>query len=387
MASHPVHANVNGSTKAVIAGLIVAWMGAITAAAASGDIPVPVPKPWNVGSGERPEPSFFKIATGSPGGTYFPIGSALAAIVSHPANSERCGDDERLCGPAGMQAVAQNSDGSVRNILAVNRGEVSSALAQADLVAAARDGRGPFAMPGKQKNVRAIAGLYEESLHLVVAATSDIESVRDLEGARISIGPKASGTHDTARAVLKAFGLGDRALKLSEHDAVEAADGLVAGELDGFFFIGGTPVPVVAQLVEIDAVRLVPIEGPEIAALVKSWPMLHETSVPATAYGTESAIATLGVTALWIVHKDVSEDRVYRITRALWQDDNRDILKASHPIAASMRVDRAVDDLPVPLHPGAAKFYREIGLLPGKPGGEEAGTAPTTGKTDTVRSG
>jgi len=340
------------------------------------DIPIPQPKPWIVETEPRPEPTFFKIATGSPGGTYFPIGSALAAIISHPFNSERCAEDEKLCGPLGMQAVAQNSDGSVRNILAVNDGDVASGLAQADFVAAARDGTGPFAIPGKQKRVRAIANLYLESMHVVVAATLDVESVADLRGHCVSIGPKGSGTHDNALKVLAAFGLGKGTVKLSDTDALEAADQIMAGELDAFFFIGGAPVPLVTQLIDLDAARLLPIAGSEAGVLAEPSPVLQPMILPADVYGTPADVPVLGINALWIVSEEVSEERVYRITQAFWQKGNRQILLSSHPIAATIAIENATAGIPVPLHAGAERFYREAGVLPAEePAGDDTGSS------------
>src|ERR1051326_9101706 len=141
----------------------------------------------------------FVIATGPTGGTYFPVGEASAAIVSHPPGDYRC-EKAGVCGPAGLIASVRTSPGAVSNVLAVNAHTVDAALAQSDVIADAIAGRGAFKSAGAQKHVRVIANLFPEEVHLVVRAAARVKTLPDLRGKRVSIGPGTSGTIVTARA-------------------------------------------------------------------------------------------------------------------------------------------------------------------------------------------
>ena len=147
---------------------------------------------------------FFIIATGPSGGTYFPIGEAIAGLVSHPPGLHRC-DAPGVCGPAGLIASAQTSEGTIANVMDVNAHRVNSGLAQADVIAEAVAGTGDFKKLGPQTHVRVIADLFPEELHLVAAKSAHIASVFDLRNRRVSLGDPASGTIVTARAVLAAW--------------------------------------------------------------------------------------------------------------------------------------------------------------------------------------
>src|ERR1700761_3895080 len=140
----------------------------------------------------------FQIATGSTAGTFFPVGEAIAGLISHPRGVDRC-DSVGVCGPAGLIVSTRTSDGAVDNLLSVNSGDVESALSQSDVIAAAVKGQGPFRKVGPQKHVRVIASLFAEPVHLVVAANSKIKSVADLRGKRVSLGSDGSGVGLTAR--------------------------------------------------------------------------------------------------------------------------------------------------------------------------------------------
>src|SRR5271154_1735609 len=131
---------------------------------------------WGAGRGVADTPPArisFQIATGSPAETFFPVGEAIAGLVSHPPGVDRC-QNEDVCGPAGLIVSTRTSEGAVDNLIAVNRGDVESGLAQSDVIAAAVKGQGPFKKLGPQSHVRVIASLFSEQVHLVVAAKSKI---------------------------------------------------------------------------------------------------------------------------------------------------------------------------------------------------------------------
>ena len=148
----------------------------------------------------------FVIATGPTGGTYFPIGEAIAGIISHPPGVYRC-ERTGVCGPSGLIASARTSPGAVFNVLAVNARTVDAALAQSDVVAEGVSGHGAFRKAGRQEHVRVIAALFPEDVNIVAAKTAHVRSVTDLRGKRVGIGPDTSGTVVTARAVLSAYRL------------------------------------------------------------------------------------------------------------------------------------------------------------------------------------
>ncbi len=314
--------------------------------------------------------TFFTIGTGSIAGAYFRIGDIIAGIISHPRGSVRCQTPER-CGPEGLIAVAQASEGSVRNVVEVNGGIMQTALAQADIVHWASQGREMFAELGGQPNLRVIANLYPETIHLVARSGAGIESLADLVGKTVSIDRRGSGTYADAHLILKAIGLAEPALTLTYLDPDMAATQIETGEIDAFFYTAGAPIDIIASLIEDGHATLVPVAGPAMDALRADHTFLLLTSLPAGTYPEQEALTTLGVGALWIVHKNADANLVYQITRALWHEENRRLLTEGHPLGLLMKPEQATVGVPVPLHPGAKRFYREYGSLTAQAAGPE----------------
>lgn len=298
----------------------------------------------------------FQIATGSTSGTYFPVGQMLAAMISHPPGVGRC-EKEGVCGPPGLLAAAKTSEGSVANARAVNEGRVASAFIQSDVAGAAFKGEGLFKPDGPLTELRAIASLYPELVHLVIAAGTKIESLSDLRRKRVAIDTPGSGTNFTAREILASVKLGEKSVQLVFDGPQKAASRLVAGELDAFFFIGGPPLPVLETLLASGEVALAPLTGDAIAKLVERIPALRRARIPADLYAGVPTTETLAVGALWAVGAGVPDDVVYAITRALWSGANRRFLDSGHPIGRLIRPEIATFNLPIPLHPGAARYY------------------------------
>lgn len=309
---------------------------------------------------------FFIIATGPTGGTYFPIGEAIAGLISHPPGLHRC-QTKGVCGPSGLIASARTSSGAIANVVDVNAHRVNSGLAQSDVVADAVAGTGPFRKLGPQTHVSVIADLFSEDVHLVAAKRAHITSVAQLRGKRVSLGDPGSGTMVTARAVLSAYRIAIWRIRARELSSDVAADALEKGKIDAFFFVGGAPVGLVHDLIARGAATLVPIDGAGRARLLKRSPSLSAARIEAGRYPGVGAIETVSVHALWVVNADEPNDEVYAVTRALFNPANRALLDQSHPIAKQIRLDTAASDLPAPLHPGAQRFYREAGKLPRLP--------------------
>jgi TRAP transporter TAXI family solute receptor len=299
----------------------------------------------------------FAIATGPSSGTYFPAGEIIAGLVSHPPGVDRC-SRASVCGPEGLIAAAQTSPGSYANVLSVNTGRVDSALAQSDVVAQAVRGDGVF-RGKKQTHVRVIAALFPEDIHIVARAKLHIASVADLRGKRVSIGALGSGTAVTARMVLAAYR--PRHVQISTDSADSAAQKLQAGKIDAFFFVGGAPVPLVRALISSGQALLVPIDGPARDRLIADGQGFAADTIPASAYGAGTGVATLSVQSLWIVNDQEPADIVFALTRALFNPANRSMLNDGPHSVGLISVDRATQDLPALLHPGAERFYKEAG--------------------------
>jgi TRAP transporter TAXI family solute receptor len=264
----------------------------------------------------------------------------------------------------GLIAVAQSSTGSVANVEAIQAGEIESGFAQSDVAYAAFTATGPFAGKAPADRLRALANLYHESVHLVVRADSDLHAVTDLKGRRVSLDAEGSGSIVDARLVLAAFGLSEADLEASYTPLAASIDRMRDGELDAFFLTAGWPVPAVLELAGSTGIRLLPIAGPEVDRLLAGHPFLMPRTIPADAYPGVTATPTVAVGAEWLVGRDLADALVYGLCAALWSPSARTKLDAGHPRGSSIRLATALAGIAIPLHPGAARYYREHGLLP-----------------------
>jgi TRAP transporter TAXI family solute receptor len=143
----------------------------------------------------------------------------------------------------------------------------------------------------------------------------------------------------------------------------EAAEALVQGRIDAFFMVGGYPVPAISDVANSTAIRLVPLPRSIGEKLAEKYSFLHLDTIPAGTYpGVEEDVPTLSTTALWIVRADIDADLIHAITKALWSDATRHLLDGTHPVGKRIRLSTALEGVTVPLHPGAAQFYREAGV-------------------------
>ena len=305
----------------------------------------------------------FVIATGPTDGTYFPIGQAIAGLISHPDGVERC-DAAGACGPKGLIASVQTSAGSIENVTDVNSGRAASGLAQSDVVSEAVTGQGPFRKSGPLKHLAVIAALFPEEVHVIASTKSRIKAIAQLKGKRVSLGDTDSGTALTASAVLHAWRIPEWRLKVHHMTSDQAAAALDKGQIDAFFFVGGAPVGLVADLIQRHRAVLVPIDGAGRKRLLAEQHTLSADVIPASTYAGAPATQTVSTRALWVVNESQPNDVVYGVVRALFNPLNRTRLDQSHPSAKLIRLDAAATDLPAPLHPGAARYYREMGKRP-----------------------
>jgi len=298
----------------------------------------------------------FQIATGSTEGVYFPVGQAMAGLISHPLGVGRC-DTATVCGPAGVILSARTSEGAADNLRSVNSGVVDSGFADGDVIAQAVAGEGPFRRPARR--LRVIAALFPEEAHLVVAAKSDIQSVFDLRGKRVFMGTPNSGGVTRARVILAAYRV--RAREIVSDDAPSQL--MRDGKIDAYFTVTGVPLDSVKDLIVHHVARLAPIDGEGRDRLIRMVPQLSPAIIGANAYPGQPAVETVSTRAWWVTREGEPDPLVYGLVRALFNPANYPGLVASHPSARGIGLDSAAVNPPAPLHPGAARFYREKGKL------------------------
>ena len=308
------------------------------------------------------EMQFFRIGTGGVAGTYYPIGGLIADIISNPPGARPC-DKGGSCGVPGLVAIAQSSNGSVANIESVGFGALESGFAQSDIAFWAYSGSGIFEGQDKMENLRAIASLYPESIHLVARKGAGINSVRDLKGKRISIDEPGSGTLVEALIILEAFGLSEDDIQAEYLKPSPAIAKIKNDELDAFVIVAGYPTGSVVELASQVGAELVPIDGPEVDRLIEQYEFFAKDEIPAGTYDGIGATPTISVGAQWVVGAEVDDDLVYGITSALWHENARKLLDSGHVKARAITLDTALDGIGIPLHPGAERFYRETRLV------------------------
>ncbi len=342
LAPASIFAPVLTPLAALVLAVVVAWGGGWSAAAQ--------------------EIHFFRIGTGSTAGTYFPIGSLIAGVISNPPGSRSC-EDGGSCGVPGLIAVAQTTSGSVQNVEGVADGSLESGLAQSDVIYWAYTGTGPFRNKKKLKTLRVVANLYPESIHLVVRKGAGIAKVGDLRGKRVSLDVRGSGTRVDALSLLAAYGLKQKDIKAVAMPPGRAATMLEDGKLDAFVFIGGYPAAGISDLASRDLIDLLPLTGPNAERLRKRVRFFATDVIPAGTYEGIGEIRTLSVNAQLVVSAAADEELIYGITKALWHPRNRAVLDSGHAKARLIRRETALAGVSIPLHPGAERYYREAGML------------------------
>lgn len=304
---------------------------------------------------------FLRIGTGSTAGANFPVGGLIASVLSNPPGSRDC-ERGGSCGIPGVIAVAQATQGSVENAREVGRGSFDAAIVQADTAARAVTGRGEFAKH-RLPSLRALASLYPESLQIVVRRDSGITSVAGLKGKRLSLDTPGSGSQTAARAVLAQAGIKLNEIKPIYVDLGLATDYIREGKIDGFFYVGGSPAPAIAQLAEVLELRLLPVSGATVNRIAKSESTYAPATIAAGTYKGVAATDTLGVYALLVVNASLPDALAYGMLRSLWHPTSRAILNGGHPQGRAIRLTSALEGIAIPRHPAADRFYAEAGLL------------------------
>jgi len=302
-----------------------------------------------------------RVGTGGSGGTYFPIGSLIAKAISGPAGIHL---KEPFYEPE-LIAVAQRSTGSASNVQDVSQGLLEAGLAQADVVHWAFTGTGPFENEPARDNLRAVATLYVESVHLIARTDANINTIDDLKDKRVSLDEPGSGTRLDMLLILAAYGLTDDSFKAVYLKPADAIDRLYRNELDAFFIIAGFPVKAVSDLVDSGQATVVPITGAATDSLIKEYPFFSKNDIPENTYKNTGHIETIGVPAQLIINSDIDDKLAYNITSMLWSNSTKQLLEKGHPKGEEVRLESAMLGMNIPLHPGAERFYNEQGMLDG----------------------
>ena len=285
------------------------------------------------------------MGTGGPSGTYYAYGGVLG---------------QYMINKAGINVNVVSTDGSKANIQGINIGDYQLGTVQSDVMAYAWEGSRSFAEEGKIQSFRVIAGLYAEAVQLVTMDPA-IKSVADLKGRTVSIGAPNSGVYFNAIDVLNAAGLTEQDIKAQYQSFGDSADALKDGKIDAAFIVAGAPTPAITELCTSNDAYLVPIDGEVADKLMADCPFYTVYEIPAETYkGQTEAVKTVTVKATLIVSADASEDDVYKLTAAIF--DNIDAITAEHGKGSELSLENATSGMTAPFHAGAAKYFKEKGI-------------------------
>ena len=312
-----------------------------TAAAASGET-----------SGEAAAPSvdidrskeFVTIATGPTSGIYYPIGGAFATAL----------------GNAGYKTSAQATGASVENINLILNGEAELAISMQDSVMQAYEGFGAF--EEANSDLRALMRLWPNYVQLVTVEGTGIKSVEDLKGKRVGVGAPNSGVELNARMIYEAYGMTYEDSDVDYLSYGEAIDQMKNGQCDAAFVTSGLPNSTVSELAFSYDMVIVPIDGEGRDNLIEKYPFFAASTIPAGTYNNEEDVDSVFVYNIMLVNKDVSDDMVYDMLDCIFSDEGIAGIKASHNTAdKNIDVTFGVDDVKIPLHDGAAKWWKDHG--------------------------
>jgi TRAP transporter TAXI family solute receptor len=285
------------------------------------------------------------IATGGTGGVYYPIGGGIAELINNHVE--------------GYSAVAEVTGASVENMALINTGDSDFALALADTVYQAFTGTG--ALEGREMpELRALLSVYPNAIQIVTLAESDIESIADLRGRRVSVGAPGSGTEVNAQQILTANGITYDDIDEQRLNFNETADALRDGDIDAGFWSVGPPTSSIMNLAATRSIRLIGLSEEEIAAAQEEEPVFAPYTLAGGTYdGVGDDVSTISIPNVFVVHADMDDELAYEVTKVIFE--RIDDLIAVHPAAEDTTVEFTMDSTPIPLHPGAIRYFEEIG--------------------------
>jgi TRAP transporter TAXI family solute receptor len=298
---------------------------------------------------------FFAITTGGTGGLYYPLGGLLAQALT-----ERVPE---------VVVTGQAGSASVANCNLIKDHQIESAFVQNNVAFSAYEGKDQFA--GKPvKNLRGIASLYPETIQIVARADSGIKSLKDIKGKKLIPGDRGSGTEVDTLNILAGYGM-----TYKDFAGVDwlgfsgASQRLQDKQADVTFTTAGWPTAAITELAMSTDIVLVPIEEEMIAKITKMYSFYSKVVIPKGTYkGMTADVPTITTMAQWVVDEQVPADLVYKLTRALWEKgkdglSGADVMAKVHAKGKDVQLKTALSGMAIPLHPGAAKYYKEIGLI------------------------
>ncbi|TWT28003.1 TAXI family TRAP transporter solute-binding subunit [Planomicrobium sp. CPCC 101110] len=292
------------------------------------------------GGGEAANPEFLSVLTGGTTGTYYPLGGAMAQIIETET---------------GIDTTAESSQASAANMTALADGGGQIAFVQTDTAFYAAEGTNMF--EGEViDTVSAIGALYPETIQLVTTEGTGITSFEDLAGKSVSVGAPGSGTYINAEQLLEIHGMTMDDIKAQNLDFAESQESLQAGQIEAAFITAGTPTGAVESLSATADVAIVPVAKDKADALIEKYPYYAHDTVPADTYGIPEEVPTVSVLAMLVVQNDLSEDLVYDITKAIYENTD----KIQHAKAAFIKPETALEGIGIPVHPGAQKYFDEV---------------------------
>lgn len=326
----------------IMAAAAVCMMAGCTAPPAAEPTASPTAVPT---ASPTPEP-VMRMGTGGISGIYYSYGKAVGKVLSS-------------C--LGMPFNISQTQGSKENIKLIEHDMADLALAQNDVMYYAYNGTDLFAEDGAMTEFSAMAGCYEEICQ--IAAVNEITSIEELKGKNVSVGSWESGTSFNARQILEAYGISFDDITVHNLSFEDSANALREGRIDAFFCTSGLGSEAVTVLAEEGRINLLPVDAEHAAVLTEKYPFYGISAVPAGAYaGITADIPTVSVKSVFIVSDKLDNNTVYDMTRALFE--NKIEIAANHPVGEALDPAYAVSGLSVDIHPGAAYYYREIGVLP-----------------------
>ncbi|MDR2614166.1 MAG: TAXI family TRAP transporter solute-binding subunit [Candidatus Accumulibacter sp.] len=287
---------------------------------------------------------YVSIATGGTSGTYYPIGGAIAQAASKSG---------------ALQATAETGNASVANLNLIGKGEIEVGFAQNDTAFWAYNGQQMFKEP--MKNLRTVAALYPEHVQVIIAKDAKIAGIGDLKGKRVSVGAAGSGVEADVRAIFEVAKLTYSDMKIDHLDFGATTSRFKDNQIDVGFVVAGYPTAAIMDLTTTKDVNLLSFSDDFLAQLNKSHPYFVASVIPANTYrGVTQDAKTPAVVAMLVAHDKVPENVIYEFVKGMYE--NLDTIHASHATAKQITLETALNGVTVPVHAGAAKYYKEKGI-------------------------
>ena len=292
---------------------------------------------------------FITIGTGSVTGTYYPTGGAICRLVNQYKKDSK------------IRCSVESTDGSLYNLNSINNKDIDFGIVQSDILyQTQKEEKSTKSDYFKLKSVMAI---YPELLTLVTRKDANINRLIDLKDKRINLGNSGSGNESTALTLFNEINIEKSDLKLAgTFSASEMPDALKENKIDGYFYMVGHPTTNIKDAANSISVKIVSIENTILDSLIKKYPYYAKGTIPADTYkGQKEEIITFGVKAVLVTNENVSEKVVYSLVKAILE--NFDEFKKLHPAYSNITKESLLEGLSAPLHDGAKRYYKEIGLI------------------------